>query len=261
MYTAALSMGVGGGIVIAGLITITHPWRYIYWIATALIGALTILVILTFPETTYKRSPATEPSQSTHASVSYSKDTDALETPNVSYHETETGDSSNVKRQSFAHSLRIFTSVYTQESLLKLFVRPCALLVLPPVLWATLVMSVTIGFLVAITSNFAPAFQATYNFKAWQSGLCFISGLTGSAIGIFFGGHISDMTADYFTKRNGGIREPEMRLPSMVVGGIAGPLALVLYGVGIGHKLHWMVPTLGLGLRTSLPLPLLKNPH
>lgn len=36
-----------------------------------------------------------------------------------------------------------------------------------------------------------------------------------------------------------------MRLPSMAPCVITGPLALVLYGVGIQHGLHWMVPTLG----------------
>ena len=30
LYTAALSMGVAGGIVIAGLITIKNDWRVIY---------------------------------------------------------------------------------------------------------------------------------------------------------------------------------------------------------------------------------------
>jgi hypothetical protein len=33
----------------------------------------------------------------------------------------------------------------------------------------------------------------------------------------------------------------------MVLGLIAAPVGLVLYGVGIDQKLHWMVPTLGLG--------------
>jgi len=56
------------------------------------------------------------------------------------------------------------------------------------------------------------------------------------------------MTADFFTKRNGGIREPEMRLPAMMISFIASPLACVLYGVGIDRRLHWMVPTVGLGL-------------
>lgn len=95
---------------------------------------------------------------------------------------------------------------------------------------------------------------ATYGFAPWQSGLCFISRIIGSLIGILGGGYVSDMTANFLTTRNGGIREPEMRLPSMTLGLIAAPLSLVLYGVGINNHLHWMVPTLGLGFSKLLPL-------
>jgi len=87
----------------------------------------------------------------------------------------------------------------------------------------------------------------TYGFAAWQSGLCFIAGLLFTLCGIYGGGVFSDWVADYFTKRNGGIREPEMRLPALMLGLIASPVGLLLYGFGIEHKLHWIVPTLGLG--------------
>jgi hypothetical protein len=101
-------------------------------------------------------------------------------------------------------------------------------------------------------ANHTSYIAATYGFVPWQSGLCFISGIIGSLIGILGGGYVSDMTANFLTTRNGGIREPEMRLPSMTLGLIAAPLSLVLYGVGINNHLHWMVPTLGLGLSKLL---------
>lgn len=133
-------------------------------------------------------------------------------------------------------------------------IRPVLLLGLPTVLWATLVMSVTIGFIVAITSNVAPAFEATYGFEAWQSGLAFVAAVMGAFFGIFLGGHFSDWIADFFTSRNGGIREPEFRLPAICLSIITGPLALLLYGVGLEHKLHWIVPVLGIGL-SKLRIP------
>lgn len=39
-----------------------------------------------------------------------------------------------------------------------------------------------------------------------------------------------------------------MRLPAMVPCLIATPLSLILYGVGIHYRLHWICPTIGLGL-------------
>jgi hypothetical protein len=250
-YTAFLSCGVSGGIIIAGLITITHPWRYIYYVATALIGAATVLVFFTMPETSYNRNPAIAPTDPSDTSKAYTESVGKEKSDHINH--VEAGSEGIPAKHSYLRSLRLFNGTLTRESIFKIFFRPVILLTLPPVLWATLVMSVTIGFLVAISSNFASAFATNYGFAPWQSGLCFISGLIGSLIGILGGGYISDLTANFLTTRNGGIREPEMRLPAMTIGLIAAPLSLVLYGVGIDNHLHWMVPTLGLGFCKLLP--------
>lgn len=46
--------------------------------------------------------------------------------------------------------MAIFSGTYTEESLM--FLRPCGLVLLPAVSWAVLVFSVTVGFLVTITT-------------------------------------------------------------------------------------------------------------
>ncbi|KAE8453255.1 hypothetical protein EG329_011322 [Mollisiaceae sp. DMI_Dod_QoI] len=241
MYTAALTGGVAGGIVIAGLITIHNTWRTIYYVGAALIGSLLVLVFFTFPETNYIRD--TTPS-STESELSISD-----EKTGTSAEFVENGMSASIpKRKTYLQELRIFSGSYTNESLVNLFLRPIALVVLPPVLWGSLVMSVTIGFLVAVTSNVAPAYSTAYGFAAWQTGLCFLASIIGSLIGIFAGGHLGDKVADFFTKRNGGLREPEMRLPAIAISLLTTPLGLVLFGAGIQYKLHWICPTIGLGL-------------
>jgi len=83
----------------------------------------------------------------------------------------------------------LFSRKYTDESVFKLFFQPVVLLTLPPVLWVT---SCTIGFLVVITSNLAPAFEKTYGFTPWQASLCLVGSLIGSTFNIFFGGHFSE---------------------------------------------------------------------
>lgn len=258
-YTAFLSVGVSSGIVIAGLITISHPWRYIYYVATALIGATVILVFFTMPETSYNRSPVTASSAASDTSEPGAESMETKGPGKVSH--IEAGSMGTRAKQSYVQRLRVYNGTFTEESFFKIFLRPIVLLMLPPVLWATLVMSVTIGFVVAISSNFATAFAEAYGFAAWQSGLCWVSGIIGSIIGIVGGGYISDLTANFFTTRNGGIREPEMRLPAMALGLIAAPLSLVLYGVGLNNHLHWIVPTLGIGLCKSLSSPRSTYPH
>ncbi|KAK0660583.1 Protein HOL1 [Lasiodiplodia hormozganensis] len=250
IYTCFLGAGVGGGILVCGLVSISLDWRYGYWIAVALIGVATVLIILTFPETEYERPPASASDSDSFKELEYRKGSGGtgisvearIETVSPAHTQTP------APKRSFVKSLRLFSGIHTRETLWKLFWRPCVMLVLPPILWATLVMSVTIGFLVAITSNFASAFSTAYGFEPYQAGLCFISSILGSLIGIFFGGHFSDWIADYFTRRNGGVREPEMRLPAIMVSVVTAPLALILYGEGIGLRLHWMCATVGLGL-------------
>jgi hypothetical protein len=128
--------------------------------------------------------------------------------------------------------------------------RPIILLALPPVLWATLVISVTSGCLVAVSSNFAVAFQTSYNFSSWQAGLCFIPGIVGALLGVLAGGLFQDWTVEFFTRRNGGIREPEFRLSSIMTGvqvteyydrACGQSVGITAYGFGIQKNLHWRV--------------------
>ncbi|KAL0259835.1 hypothetical protein SLS55_005575 [Diplodia seriata] len=255
MYTCFLGAGVGGGILICGLVSISLDWRYGYWIAVALIGCATVLIVFTFPETEFDRPAAVVSDSDSIRDVEYRKGADfEAHVETVADSPARSGSSSHPShappppKRSFVQRLSLFSGVHTQESLAKLFWRPVVMLALPPILWATLVMAVTIGFLVAITSNFASAFSTAYGFEPYQAGLCFIASILGSLIGIFFGGHFSDWVADFFTRRNGGVREPEFRLPAIMISVVTGPLALVLYGEGIGLRLHWMCATIGLGL-------------
>ena len=54
-------------------------------------------------------------------------------------------------------------------------------------------MVLTLGyesFLVAVSSNINVAFQGAYGFEPYQIGLCFVSSIVGSVLGIFAGGHL-----------------------------------------------------------------------
>jgi hypothetical protein len=222
------------------LITINHDWRVIYQVASALVGLILLVAFFSFPETAYSRQAKADPDR-----IPTSID---LEKPGSAGSEATRSASSMPRKESYIQSLKIFHKTQTKESLAKLFFRPLGLIILPSVLWAALVQAATIGFLVAVSSNVAPAYKSAYGFEAYQVGLCFIASIVGSLLGIPAGGHFGDAVADFFTRRNKGVREPEMRLPAMVLSLVTTPLALVLFGVGIHHKLHWMCPTIGLGL-------------
>ncbi|KAL6689968.1 major facilitator superfamily domain-containing protein [Trichoderma pleuroticola] len=245
VYTAAISGGVAGGIIVSGLITIAHGWRTIYYVSIALIGTMTIVLCFTMPKTSYIRNPVQI--EAADASTPLDKEGGTDHTEHVG-----SRDQSIPKKHTFLQQLRCFHGKFTQEPLIKIFVRPIGLLILPSVMWATLVMSVLIGFLVAVASTFSTAFGQVYKFEPYQSGLCFISALIGSLVGIAFGGKFTEVVTDYFTKKNGGVGEAEMRIPAIIISILAAPTGLALYGVGIQKRLHRMVPTIGLSLRNMV---------
>lgn len=200
-------------------------------------------MIFTFPETYYVRNNAPSP-LGDGEETRKENESDDHQIENVAAGGTRVVG----KRPRLAHILRTTRTGWTREPVWQLVLRPVVLIILPAVLWASLVLSVLIGFLVALTSNFSVAYTEFYQFKTWQQGLCWISGIVGAFIGIFFGGYLSDICADYLTVRNNGIREPEMRLPAIAIAVICAPLSFVIYGVGIGNHMSWIVPVIGIGL-------------
>ncbi|KAJ5291705.1 hypothetical protein N7478_000956 [Penicillium angulare] len=214
-YSAALSCGVSGGIILSGLITIHQSWRVIYYVAAGMIWTLVLLIIFTMPETAYQRKIPDLPEEPNKAS----------DEPHAIHRETAIP-----PKKSYSQRMRLLNPAFTQESLFTLFWRPVPLLFLPSVLWGTLAMSVAIGTFVAICSNFATAFTTTYNWSTWQCGLTYMPFSLEPPL------------------RRDGIREPEMRLPTVTISLILCPVSLILYGVGIQKSLHWIVPVIGLGL-------------
>jgi hypothetical protein len=240
----AVVTGKGADPPIRSLITLNHHWRVIFQVSAALIGLVLLLIFFTLPETAYIRVlPQASDDESSPSST---------EKVGASVTVTERPFHPLSARTTYLESLKLFPDkALTTESLLKLVIRPVGLICLPPVLWAALVEAGTIGFLVAVGSNVDVAFATTYQFKSWQTALCFVAAVVGSVAGIPAGGQLGDKVADWLTRRNGGVRDPEMRLPAMIPSLIAAPLSLILFGVGIEHKLHWICPTIGIGLRTS----------
>lgn len=82
-----------------------------------------------------------------------------------------------------------------------------------------------------------------------QEALCRLTPqIIGSLIGIPAGGWLGDKCVEWGAKRNNGVREPEHRLPAMIVPIITGPLSLILYGLCIDKQTHWFVGCLGVSL-------------
>lgn len=105
-----------------------------------------------------------------------------------------------------------------------------------------------VGIVVVLSVSLANDFHTIYHFETWQSGLCWIAVIISTAIGVPVCGKLTDVTGDFFTIRNGGIREPEHRLPFSILPALFLPGGLLMYGFGLYRGYHWAVPVVGLGL-------------
>lgn len=125
------------------------------------------------------------------------------------------------------------------------------MLALPLVLWATVCMGLGVGIFVVLSTVVPTAFTEIYGFETWQLGQVWWATIVGGLIGMPVGGNLSDWVANALSKRNNGMREPEFRLPALLPTMISYPASLVLFGLAVEHKLHWMIPTVAIGICKS----------
>jgi hypothetical protein len=78
-----------------------------------------------------------------------------------------------------------------------------------------------------------------YNFSPGIVGTTYVACLIGVALGFMFTGRLSDWLAIKLARRNNGIMEPEHRLWLFGASSVIIPFALILWGVGAAHEIHW----------------------
>jgi hypothetical protein len=116
----------------------------------------------------------------------------------------------------------------------------------PPSLIAT---GIYIG-LGALAFNYTFPLKITappYNWSQTNSGLITIATFLGYFLAMPFLTS-SDRLAAYFTRRNNGIREAEMRLGVMLPAMLIAPAGIILYGFAAQNDLHWVAYFFGVGL-------------
>ncbi|KAI5194023.1 MFS general substrate transporter [Aureobasidium subglaciale] len=247
IFAAALAAGAPLGAIVGGLFTLSTDWRALYYLGTGLILVFTLLAYLTMPETAFVRVPDIHRLVPvSHISKDDEKSSNA---PHVERLSPEpSAEPSSIPKKTFRQNLAFVTPPQTKESFWKIFIRPVLILALPPVVWATVSIGLVVGVVVILSVSLANDFHTIYHFETWQSGLCWIAVLIGTAIGMPICGKLTDVTADFFTVRNGGVREPEHRLPFSVLPALFLPGGLLMYGFGLYREHHWAVPVVSLGI-------------
>lgn len=129
-----------------------------------------------------------------------------------------------------------------EGSMVKEFILPWELLLFPIVEFAAFVVSFSASSSLMLNLTQSQAFAAPpYNLGSETIGFFNFAILIGAMIGLFTSGPLSDYVAAVLTRRNRGIREPEMRLLAMVPYVILLIISNVVVAVGYEKKWNWKV--------------------
>lgn len=88
-----------------------------------------------------------------------------------------------------------------------------------------------------------------YNWELGDLGLLSLAGFIGSVLAFYAGGRLIDIISNRSTKKHGGVRMPEYRLPAIVIPGTIGPAGLLIFGLCVAHKTHWIGPAVGYAMQ------------
>ncbi|TKA70621.1 hypothetical protein B0A55_07586, partial [Friedmanniomyces simplex] len=249
------------GPIISGAMSLHVGWRNFWWFNTALIAVSLIMVIFMFPETKWHRLHPDEiikqiktekvsPTGSTEKVPVGLQDADKLggEVAQVPTHGTMPdlsaqataerdpylgkGTPSKAQWRLYQPNAHPFKTI-----ILDLWI-PWKLFAFPIVEFAAFVTSWSCSSFLTLNLTQSQAFAAPpYNLNPQDIGFMNFAILIGAMIGLGTAGPFSDWISARATRKNGGIREPEMRLPAMI------PYVLIMmlgnFVVAFGYEQKW----------------------
>lgn len=263
VYMGSLMVGP----IISGSMTETVGWRSFWWFNTGLLGLSFIMVVFMFPETRYQRSTPVAGAQSKTSSLE--EKTQAMTTEKVNTANAG-ADANQIQHVKTADSVlpntsdleatetaardpylgrgspgkwqwRIFQpNAHPFRSILLDLWIPWKLFAFPIVEFAAFVVSWSCSSFLTINLTQSQVLaEPPYNMKPMVVGFTNFAIMVGAFIGLFTAGPLSDWVSARSTRRNGGVREPEMRLPAMIPYVIIMFLGNIVVAVGYEKKWPW----------------------
>jgi MFS family permease len=263
VYMGSLMVGP----IVSGPMNDALGWRSFWWLNVGLLGLTSAMVFFMFPETKWNRGTLTD--QLRQASVTSHTDEKAIKQDGAGH--ASSNDDNDIKPSVTATSdihgqghdlegvktaerdpflgkgrprrgqwMLFQKNAHPFKSILMDLWVPWKLFVFPIVQFASFVVSWSCSSFLTLNLTQTQAFAAPpYNFSSQTIGFLNFAILVGALIGLATAGPFSDWVSMKATKKNGGIREPEMRLPAMIPYVIIMYLGNIVVSVGYENKWPW----------------------
>lgn len=271
-------VGLFLGPIISGAVVEHTTFRVFFWACTAVQGINIIGLLLFFPETRrlkQDKSPSDvqltmEPNVDDGKVESVAGHVEAPVRNQTTVSEAEFLGQGKPSRAQFGILQEIDRNAW--RSVVRHFFTPAYIFVFPIIFWASMSMGSAANALLAVNILQSPGLSAPpYNFTPTQVGYANFALVGGGIIGLAVAGPWSDYISQKATEKNNGVREPEMRLISLVPFAVAAAVGLIVshsalskqrscseiltitrtqaFGVGLQDKWPWpAVIIVGFGL-------------
>ncbi|KAK6380303.1 hypothetical protein LTS17_005492 [Exophiala oligosperma] len=252
------------GPVIAGVMSDRYGWRSFWWLCTAIAVFSLLFQVFLMPETRWGERHV----GIAHDVVAEPSGFDATEGKTDIRLEEAAQQSTNVNevviRLTGKPSKAQFSpwGKFDKTNAAGIFpalIMPFRLFAYPIVVWSSFVFSWAASMLVIINVTQSQAFAGPpWNMSATDVGYTNFGAIVGAALSLVVAGPLSDWVSAFLTRRNKGIREPEMRLLALFPFAVSCLLGGILVAVGYQHQWSWRAIVIGGYSLLGLVIPALS---
>lgn len=243
-----------------------YGWRSFWWLCTAIAVFALIFQVLLMPETRWGERDIVivrEPSN-THADHDGEKERSS--TTEEAHHEsTEVNANGEIVVKLSGKPSKAQFSLWGKldkssiGSVIPALIMPFRMFSYPIIVWSSFVFAWAASMLVIINVTQSQAFSGPpWNMSATDVGYTNFGAIVGVAFSLVIAGPMSDWVSAWLTRRNKGIREPEMRLVALVPFTVSCLLGGVIVAVGYQHQWSWKAIVIGGYTLLGLVLPALS---
>ncbi|KAL4883946.1 major facilitator superfamily domain-containing protein [Aspergillus karnatakaensis] len=243
--TAIFNLGVLGGInlatPIAGAVIEYGDYQICLYGMGGAFALTLIMVFFWMPETAYARTDA--------LSIDTGHDLTVLEGKTTTKHLEGTDSpvqaSSSEEPITYMRELLPYSGYVNHVSFWNTLIRPFYLVASPAVLWAVVLFTTCISWLVLISLTLSQIFSAPpYSFSVGAVGATNVASFVASLIGTIVAGPLVDGVASRLAKINNGIFEPEFRLPIMLTYLLFTATGFFAWGQSLSNLDPWPIPVI-----------------